>query len=128
MADIQSLISGRTYWRLDDGIATLLLDTFPDKFKRYEKPPKPAPVPAWSLYRGDYGVCGLCVNIGSETLIVSGPANGIVDRCQRALAGRKAPLPSDDLVKEYAREAMPTAQQPIPAYRGRLGVSENENV
>jgi hypothetical protein len=100
-----------------DALVLALIEIFPEHFARYERPPKPEPVPAWRIWANQYGeVQGLAITIGSEDIVVPGSPKGMVDRCQRALAGRKAPLPSDDLVALYATTAKSFA--PVPKYDG----------
>lgn len=38
MADIRVNSTGRVFWRIDDGVAQLLQDAFPESFSRHEKP------------------------------------------------------------------------------------------
>lgn len=117
MADITVTRTGKTLYHIDNELAHCLLEAFPEQFKRYERPPKPEPVPAWRIWANQYGeVQGLAITLGSEDIVVPGSPKGMVDRCQRALAGRKAPLPSDDLVELYAATAKSVT--PIPRYDG----------
>ncbi|MBZ5568999.1 MAG: hypothetical protein LAN64_14250 [Acidobacteriia bacterium] len=102
-----------------DALVLALIEIFPENFARYERPPKPEPVPQWRLHSNQYGeTMGLAIELGSETIVVGGDPKGLVDRCQRALAGRKAPLPSDDLVAVYATTANASALTPVPRYDG----------
>ena len=41
MADITVTSTNKTFFRIDDAVAALLLEAFPESFKRYEKPAAP---------------------------------------------------------------------------------------
>ncbi len=43
MADVKVNSTGRVFWRIDDGVAQLLQEAFPESFSRVEKP-APAPI------------------------------------------------------------------------------------
>jgi hypothetical protein len=42
MADIRVNSTGKPFWRIDDGVAQLLMEAFPESFSRVEKPAPPA--------------------------------------------------------------------------------------
>lgn len=108
----------RNLFRVDaDAMALALIEIFPEHFARYERPPKPVEVPQWRTHANQYGeIMGLAIELDRETIVVGGSPKGMVDRCQRALAGRTAPLPSDELVELYAATAKSFA--PVPKYDG----------
>ena len=119
--DILATNSNRIFYRLDDGICHLLLTAFPESFKQVNTlapardlsgingnvaVPKPKGEPQWSLasaYMDPQRIVGLRILLPSgEQLTVDGPANQIKARAEKILAGRKAPLPSDELIAQYA--------------------------
>jgi hypothetical protein len=104
---------------MDDAVAAMLLSAFPEQFERHVPKPKPAEPPQWRLrtsLEDSSRVVGIQITIIGETIMVGGPPDGVLDRCGRALAGRKAPLPPPELISAYraAWERSAAADSRVP--------------
>jgi hypothetical protein len=119
--DVKITSRNRVFRRIDTGIALLLIEALPDIFEPANEPepprdlagvngnvaaPRPKGEPVWELaaaYMEPNRIVGLKMLLPSgEVLNVGGPADGIRERCEKALAGRKFKLPSEALIREYA--------------------------
>ena len=102
---IEILKTGRVLHGVSDELAICMIEI--GAAKQWTPPPKPQPTPEWRIHTSDYDRCviGLVLKTPREDIIVSGSAEGMLQRCEAALAGRKLPLPSPELIAHYARVA-----------------------
>lgn len=128
--DVRVTSTGRIFRRIDTGVAAMLVDALPTVFELANplpanlagihgnvQAPRPAAASEWglALSQVDRRIIGLQITVAGsgETLVVGGPADGILSRCERALAGRPAPLPSEELIKRYAAATADVAAQQV---------------
>ena len=93
----------RVLHRIDDELAICMIES--GLARQWTPPAKPQPEPRWALRTAeiDQRVVGLTLTAGREVFNVGGPADQILAACERALAGRKLPLPSPELIAQYAQ-------------------------
>lgn len=117
MSDITFTRTGKTFYQVDSAVAAMFVEA--GLAERYVAPPKPVVAPQWRLYANSFGeIKGIAIEIGAETIIVAGSPSQIAGKAQRALAGRKAPLPTEALIAAYARQADPAVFTPVPTMQG----------
>lgn len=115
--DLQVISTEHKFYKVDvDALCHILLQLFPENLRRIHPAPvslaglhgnvqAPIDPTPWGLATShvDSRVVGLKIRVpGGEEIVVTGPAEGMRERCKRALAGRNADLPSDELIQQYA--------------------------
>jgi hypothetical protein len=90
--DITVVSTGRTFRRIDDGVGFLLMEAFPESFKRVDprqQQPAPAPVvPGFFISKSPYTGAWLlnCRRVSGEVVGVSGEVVGYNDGAKRKQA------------------------------------------
>ncbi len=83
MADLKVLSTGKCFWRIDDGVAALILEMFPAAIERVNprqqprvnEPPQPAE-PTWGIGADGGGYPFIAYTYGAQTDRYFGPPEG----------------------------------------------------
>lgn len=136
MADITCTSTGKTFWRIDDGVAALLLDALPSVFVRAVPHTQPAPAPAeprWSVGIDGGGHPVIKYTVGAQATHYGGPpdkaASGfktLVWNAEKQARVLEGPLPPEHIVEEYRRRYVGEATTFLPAvyHQTAFGVGE----